>query len=289
MTLEMSNKEPIYCGGLQWILTVHPNQEQPNRFSLSVCPINQCSDDFYKTLRHYYSLQYTVTTEVISRSAVFPTKHQWTRQIDQVFTNMVSDDEPHDESKEESDCEDLYDLSLIDWKSQMELFPLSVNDLVNEYCGDKDDFFYLEISIQTKFIKNNITGKFPSYLGVFGAILLQSETEIKSLKKQINESKRSNYKSLSPECFRIYTTPISNIWHILLMTVSEIIYFLYTFCHALYRFDQCSDLRPNECDDAEHLKQHTETEISAILNVDPQEINVAEADKQSQDEEKQFV
>ena len=289
MILEMSNKESIYCGGLQWILTVHPNQEQPNRFSLSVCPINQCSDDFYKTLRNCYSLQYTVTTEVISRSAVFPTKHQWTRQIDQVFTNMVSDDKPHEESKEESDCEDLDDLSLIDWKSQMELFPLSVNDLMDEYCGDKDDFFYLEISIQTKFIKNSSTSKFPSYLGVFGALLLQSETEINSLKKQINESKRSNYKSLIPECFRIYATPISNIWHILLMTVSETIYFLYTFCHALYRFEQCADLQPNECDQPEHLKQHTEVEISAILNDDPQEINVAEASKQSQDDRKQFA
>eukprot|EP00487_Bulimina_marginata_P011318 TRINITY_DN6885_c0_g1_i1.p1 TRINITY_DN6885_c0_g1~~TRINITY_DN6885_c0_g1_i1.p1 ORF type:complete len:111 (-),score=19.10 TRINITY_DN6885_c0_g1_i1:36-368(-) len=66
----------------------------------------------------------------------------------------------------------------IDWKATMERLAFSSNDLIPyTYNYEEDnDYFNLYVSIRTQFI--NKQNKRSQYFGVFGAILLQTETSL---------------------------------------------------------------------------------------------------------------
>eukprot|EP01083_Nonionella_stella_P107716 312342_1 len=58
----------------------------------------------------------------------------------------------------------------------MERLPFTINDLIQYNFVEDNEYFNLYIQIRTEFIKNHV--KRSHYVGVLGAILLQSERQL---------------------------------------------------------------------------------------------------------------
>eukprot|EP01083_Nonionella_stella_P107717 312343_1 len=63
----------------------------------------------------------------------------------------------------------------------MERLPFTINDLIQYNFVEDNEYFNLYIQIRTEFIKNHV--KRSHYVGVLGAILLQSERQLETNNK----------------------------------------------------------------------------------------------------------
>jgi len=173
--LRTSNNRRIVCGGLLWDIYVHPNQGEGNdEFAVSVFPVKSSTDD---ALPENYKLNYTVTTTLCSKDTARHTDddqksiskfdHRWSKEIEDV----VYDDSPGSGRQHQ-----------IEWKHQMQRLPFSTMDLIRYNCSEDGQFFDLDISIKTEYIKTR--PKRSVLFGVMGAIVLQSEEQLEAARRE---------------------------------------------------------------------------------------------------------
>eukprot|EP01083_Nonionella_stella_P173656 599661_1 len=170
MKLQTHNSRRIVCGGLSWEIYIHPNQgDNSDAFALSCFPIKTGTDD---KLPDNYKLKYTVITslnphqslQLDDQKSVSQFDSTWNREI----LHVANDANPSEiTSKHRQD---------IDWRGTMERLPFTTNDLIQSNCDEDNEYFNLYIQIRTEFIKNHV--KRSHYVGVLGAILLQSERQL---------------------------------------------------------------------------------------------------------------
>lgn len=159
--LEAINNQRIECGGLEWNIYFHRGQtwsSSKQKLFLAVFPINNYQGN---VLPRNYTMRYTVTAKLMSRRTdsvtinrgMASTQHEWTAQYDPAKHRSVS----------------------ADYKNK-ELLPFTKKDLIDDFCDDGEDYFYLQISIRTVYKRDKETRSKCS--GILGAILLQFESEV---------------------------------------------------------------------------------------------------------------
>jgi len=186
--LKTQNNRRIVCGGLQWDIYIHPNQgENHKEFALSVFPVKNSVDD---VLPENYKLKYQVIASLNLRSergddqkadghARFDT--QWVREID----DIIYDANPTAMADSNQQHEKAFKVPEIQWKATMQRLAFSTDDLYNNHLDEDNDYFTLQVSIRTQFIKK--PSKRYQYFGVVGAILLQSEAKLEEQEVEIEK------------------------------------------------------------------------------------------------------
>eukprot|EP01083_Nonionella_stella_P110404 322990_1 len=184
--LHTGNSRRVVCGGLSWDLYIHPNQgENNNEFALSCFPVKSGTED---KLPDNYKLKYKVLTSLNPRGSLqlgqMNDDQKSVSQFDATFDHELSH-VAYDANPSEITSKHRQD---IDWRGTMKRLPFTINDLIRHHCDEDNEYFNLYIQIRTEFVKK--PAKRSQYVGVLGAILLQSELQLDDKDRQMQEKDR---------------------------------------------------------------------------------------------------